>query len=49
VSASQLDTPRVFSPIIYLSFLGPAMHKLVVWVQRTLVFRNEQDTSGGVA
>ena len=49
VSASQLDTPRVFSLIIYLSFLGLAMYLLVVWVQRTLVFWNKQDTIGGVA
>ena len=49
VSASQLDTPRVFSLIIYLSFLGLAMYMLVVWVQRTLVFWNKQDTIGGVA
>ena len=49
VSASQLNTPRVFSLIIYLSFLGLAMYMLVVWVQRTLVFWNKQDTIGGVA
>ena len=49
VSASQLDTPRVFSLIIYLSFLGLAMYMLVVWAQRTLVFWNKQDTIGGVA
>ena len=49
VSASQLDTPRVFSLIIYLSFLGLAMFMLVVWVQRTFVFWNKQDSIGGVA
>ena len=49
VSASQLNTPRVFSLIIYLSFLGLAMFMLVVWVQRTFVFWNKQDTIGGVA
>ena len=49
VSASQLDTPRVFSPIIYLSLLGLAMFMLVVWVQRTFVFWNKQDSIGGVA
>ena len=48
VSASQLDTPRVFSLIIYLSFLGLAMYMLVVWVQRTFVFWNKPDTIGGV-
>ena len=49
VSASQLDTPRVFSLIIYLSLLGLAMFMLVVWVQRTFVFWNKQDSIGGVA
>ena len=49
VSASQLDTPRVFSLIIYLSILGLAMFMLVVWVQRTFVFWNKQDSIGGVA
>ena len=48
VSASQLDTPRVFSLIIYLSFLGLAMFMLVVWVQRTFVFWNKPDKLGGV-
>ena len=36
VAASQLDTPRVFALIIYLSFLGLAMFGLVVWLQRRL-------------
>ena len=36
VAASQLDTPRVFSLIIYLSLLGLAMFGLVVWMQRRL-------------
>ncbi len=48
VSASQLNTPRVFSLIIYLSFLGLAMFMLVVWAQRTFVFWNKQDKVGGV-
>ena len=48
VSASQLDTPRVFSLIICLSFLGLAMFMLVVWAQRTFVFWNKPDTIGGV-
>ena len=48
VSASQLDTPRVFSLILYLSILGLAMFMLVVWVQRTFVFWNKPDKIGGV-
>ena len=48
VSASQLDTPRVFSLIIYLSFLGLAMFMSVVWIQRTFVFWNKPDKIGGV-
>ncbi|MDE0208343.1 MAG: ABC transporter permease [Boseongicola sp.] len=49
VSASQLDTPRVFSLIIYLSFLGLALFLAVVWVQRTFVFWNKSDKPGGLA
>jgi NitT/TauT family transport system permease protein len=37
-AASQLQTPRVFSLIIYLSLVGLAMFWMVVWVQRRLVF-----------
>ena len=49
VSASQLDTPRVFSLIIYLSFLGLSLFLAVVWVQRTFVFWNKSDKLGAVA
>ncbi|MBP0484928.1 ABC transporter permease [Sagittula salina] len=49
VSASQLDTPRVFSLIIYLSFLGLALFLAVVWVQKTFVFWNKSDKPGGAA
>jgi NitT/TauT family transport system permease protein len=49
VSASQLDTPRVFSLIIYLSFLGLALFLSVVWVQKTFVFWNKSDKPGGMA
>ena len=49
VSASQLDTPRVFSLIIYLSFLGLALFLTVVWVQKTFVFWNKSDAPGGMA
>jgi NitT/TauT family transport system permease protein len=48
VSASQLDTPRVFSLIIYLSFLGLALYLVVVWLQKTLVFWNRSDQPGAV-
>jgi NitT/TauT family transport system permease protein len=37
-AASQLQTPRVFSLIIYLSLLGLAMFWMVVWAQRRMVF-----------
>lgn len=49
VSASQLNTPRVFSLIIYLSFLGLALFLAVVWVQKTFVFWNKSDKPGGMA
>jgi NitT/TauT family transport system permease protein len=38
VAASQLNTPRVFSLILYLSLVGLAVFASVVWVQRRLVF-----------
>ena len=38
VAATQLDTPRVFALIIYLSLLGLATFGLVVFAQRKLVF-----------
>ena len=46
VSASQLNTPRVFSLIIYLSLLGLSLYVFIVWLQRRLVFWNQRDTSG---
>jgi NitT/TauT family transport system permease protein len=48
VSASQMNTPRVFSLIIYLSFLGLFLYLVVVWAQRTFVFWNKSDTPGGI-
>ncbi|SEA95400.1 ABC transporter permease [Rubrimonas cliftonensis] len=43
VAASQLNTPRVFSLIIYLSVVGLALFMLVAWAQRRVVFwRKEQ-------
>jgi NitT/TauT family transport system permease protein len=47
-SASMLDTPRVFSLILYLSLLGLALFFLVAWVQKRLVFWNKADRLGGV-
>lgn len=37
-AAAQLDTPRVFSLIIYLSLLGVMMFGLVSWMQHKFVF-----------
>jgi NitT/TauT family transport system permease protein len=42
VAAAQLQTPRVFSLIIYLSLLGLATFWLVVWAQRRLVFWHKE-------
>ena len=47
-SASMLDTPRVFSLILYLSLLGLALFFSVAWVQKRLVFWNKADRPGGV-
>lgn len=47
-SASMLDTPRVFSLILYLSLLGLALFFLVAWMQKRLVFWNKADRPGGV-
>lgn len=38
LAATQLDTPRVFSLIIYLSVIGMLLYALVVWAQRWIVF-----------
>jgi NitT/TauT family transport system permease protein len=49
VAASQLNTPRVFSLIIYLSLLGLAVFWVVMWVQRRLVFWHKESVlEGGV-
>lgn len=48
-SASQLDTPRVFALILYLSLLGLALYFTVVWTQRRFVFWNKSDQPGGMA
>lgn len=46
VAASQLDTPRVFSLIFYLSILGLGLYALVSYAQRRIVFW-QRDTVGG--
>jgi NitT/TauT family transport system permease protein len=48
VAASQLDTPRVFSLIIYLSLLGLATFGSVVWVQRRFVFWQKTSVADGL-
>lgn len=47
-SASQMNTPRVFALIIYLSLLGLALYFTVVWVQRRFVFWNKSDQPGAI-
>lgn len=42
VAASQLNTPRVFSLIIYLSVLGLLLFMLVTYVQRRFVFWHKE-------
>ena len=46
-AASQLNTPRVFSLILYLSLVGLALFALVVWVQRTFVFWHKDRVTTG--
>lgn len=47
-SASQLDTPRVFALILYLSLLGLALYFTVVWMQRHFVFWNKSSKPGAL-
>lgn len=47
VAASQLNTPRVFSLILYLSLLGLALYALVTWAQRRVVFWQKDSVVGG--
>ncbi|MEM9441492.1 MAG: ABC transporter permease, partial [Pseudomonadota bacterium] len=44
---SQLNTPRVFSLILYLSLVGLALFAFVVWIQRRFVFWHKASVSGG--
>jgi NitT/TauT family transport system permease protein len=43
-AAAQLDTPRVFSLIIYLSLLGVIMFGFVSWMQHKFVFWQRSST-----
>ena len=47
IAASQLDTPRVFSLIFYLSLMGLATFGVVAWIQRRFVFWHRDSTIGG--
>jgi NitT/TauT family transport system permease protein len=47
-SASQMDTPRVFALILYLSLLGLLLYSVVVWAQRRFVFWNKNDRPGAI-
>ena len=46
VAASQLNTPRVFSLIIYLSILGLSVYLIVAWLQRRIVFWGRSRVTG---
>lgn len=46
-AASTLDTPRVFSLILYLSVVGLALFAFVSWVERRFVFWHKARVSGG--
>lgn len=47
-SASQMNTPRVFALILYLSLLGLVLYFTVVWMQRRFVFWNKSDQPGAI-
>jgi NitT/TauT family transport system permease protein len=42
MAASLLNTPRVFSLIIYLSLLGLTTFGIVTWLQRRLIFWHKE-------
>jgi NitT/TauT family transport system permease protein len=46
VAATQLDTPRVFSLIIYLSAIGLGLFALVTWLQARVVFWHKARVGG---
>jgi NitT/TauT family transport system permease protein len=45
-SASQMNTPRVFALILYLSLLGLLLYFSVLWLQRRIVFWQKENQSG---
>lgn len=45
IAAAQLQTPRVFLLIIYLSLLGLAVFWLVVEIQRRFVFWHKESVT----
>jgi NitT/TauT family transport system permease protein len=48
VAATQLNTPRVFSLIIYLSLIGILLYAFVTWLQARVVFwHRERVLTGG--
>lgn len=47
VAASQLNTPRVFSLILYLSLIGLGLYAFVTWVQRKVVFWQKERVLSG--
>ena len=47
-SASQMNTPRVFALILYLSLLGLALFFAIAWIQRRFVFWNKSDRPGAI-
>jgi len=47
-SASQMNTPRVFALILYLSLLGLALYFTIAWAQRRFVFWNKSERQGAI-
>lgn len=47
-SASQMNTPRVFALILYLSLLGLLLYFTVVWTQRLVVFWKKEEQPGTI-
>lgn len=48
MSASQMNTPRVFALIIYLSLLGLVLYFTVVFMQKKLVFWHKTEKAGPI-
>lgn len=46
IAASQLNTPRVFSLILYLSLIGLSLYALVTYTQRRVVFWQKERVQG---